>query len=392
MMAKTILNIVSQEITLEIPQASTFASGAKGDKGEDGSLIQVKVNGSNLSTPADITSLNFSGDGVSGNDNSGAVSVEFVYSGLYKGEWDMSSGTSGPAVAVQDFNCTHTATTFTPSNSLSGTGPVYLAATSSSGQIEKTTVGTTRSASLTCPAYNVSDTIGIVGLLVCNSAVTAEDLLAIFTSATPTNAVWFTGFTRSQADGTVILSQCDNNVATGIDSLSSVTGDKVIVNVAPNGDTSLTIGTSTISGASLNIGSIPAGQYLKLFTFAISSSATTVFQAGSVTFNFSETSSGRTGFIDKVNAPIPAGTLDNDWFYVPKNKGGYFNGITTRGDEYVKLISQKTKLIIIPQPKDQQSYPTYIQSTTPTDTGAWAWWELSDDNTAVVGFAINLPG
>ena len=54
-----------------------------------------------------------------------------------------------------------------------------------------------------------------------------------------------------------------------------------------------------------------------------------------------------TGF---VNATLPVGALDNDWYEV--SAGGYFHGKTTRAGQFVKLISGKTNLIVVDKPAD----------------------------------------
>ena len=58
-----------------------------------------------------------------------------------------------------------------------------------------------------------------------------------------------------------------------------------------------------------------------------------------------------TGFMVVVDATLPTGALDNDWYEV--SAGGYFHGKTTRAGQFVKLIRGKTDLIVVDKPADQ---------------------------------------
>ena len=55
-----------------------------------------------------------------------------------------------------------------------------------------------------------------------------------------------------------------------------------------------------------------------------------------------------TGFMVVVDATLPTGALDNDWYEV--SAGGYFHGKTTRAGQFVKLIRGKTDLIVVDDP------------------------------------------
>ncbi len=350
-MAKTILNIVSQEITLEIPQASTFASGAKGDAGQDGSLIQVKENGVNLSSPANIKSLNFTGDGISGTDSSGDVSVDIAYSGQYKGEWDMSSGVFVPAAPSASQAATYTPTTMTPDGTIPGVGIPYIAGVETSAL----TIGTNvMQASMPMPAYTPGDTVNLHYLVLCNSSATISDVRDFIAGNTPANptyaaiAVEASGVLAYPYAGLVIY---NSGTITGGNAGAVVAGDVSYLRLDPTtNDITLQVGSTTVGPFTLDVGSFPPGDTIKLMVLTQSASSTVVFAASTVSFNLSDTTGGRSGFGTITNATLPVGALDNDWYEV--SAGGYFHGKTTRAGQYVKLISGKTNLIIVDTPAD----------------------------------------
>ena len=69
-----------------------------------------------------------------------------------------------------------------------------------------------------------------------------------------------------------------------------------------------------------------------------------------------------TGFMAVVDATLPTGALDNDWYEV--SAGGYFHGKTTRAGQFVKLIRGKTDLIVVDKPADPGT--TAVEAVTVT--------------------------
>lgn len=315
-----------------------------------GGVVQYQVNGSNVGTPAAIRTLNFTGDGISGSASGDTATVYAAYSGVFRPDpWDMSSGTSGPAAPAIDYQAAHTSTTITPAGTLSGAGPLYWSAVESR-TIALTGSGT-GSASMIVPAHGGGDTVLVAVLALVNTGATQQDIEDIINGQSPTNATWLSALDVNLAGPAFALGH-NNNGTSGTDASGSCSvGQTVYYDFdLSNGHASVTIGGTLYGPSVLDIGSIPAGQGLKLVAGLISTSASVVFGAGHLTVNFAETAGGRTAFSITHDADLPVGALDNDWYRV--SVGGYFHGTTTTEGQTVKLISGKTDLIVVPKVQD----------------------------------------
>ena len=128
-----------------------------------------------------------------------------------------------------------------------------------------------------------------------------------------------------------------------------VAGDVSYLRLDPTtNDITLQVGSTTVGPFTLDVGSFPPGDTIKLMVLTQSASSTVVFAASTVSFNLSDTTGGRSGFGTITNATLPVGALDNDWYEV--SAGGYFHGKTTRAGQFVKLIRGKTDLIVVDDP------------------------------------------
>jgi len=325
-----------------------------------GGVVQYQANGVNVGTPATIKALNFTGDGVSGSASGDTASIAFTYSGQYKGAWDMSSGTAGPAAPATDYQATHTGTTITPAAHLTS-GQPFAFATATSARIPILTSGTAQ-ASIINPGYVSGDTIYTTSLFIANSAITAQGI-ETFLNGTPVSGVWLAGVSIAGFLGKVQLFDWNDGAGDSPAFVDTAHGDTLLLNLDyATGAVTLTIGSNTYGPATLNLGDIPAGQGLHLIAGVISTSADVVFDAGHISVNFSDTSGGGAGFRFAVDATLPVGALDNDWYEV--SGGGYFKGKTTRAGQFAKLISGKTNLIVVPKPADPGT--SAVESVTVT--------------------------
>ena len=265
------------------------------------------------------------------------------YGGQFRGPWNMSSGTAGPAAPANDYHATHTATTVTPSATLTGSGPRYLAA-ASSPLIPLLSSGIA-SATLTQPDYAAGDTIYATTLLITNSSATASDIESLF-SGPPPSGLYLAYIALSPYAAAAALGSVNDGTPSSESGASAAAGVVVhaIIDYA-TGVVSAAVGSGPVFGTTnLDLAAIAAkGDGLRLWAGVLSTSSSVVFGAGHIALSFS-------GFTALTDATLPVGALDNDWYEV--SAGGYFHGKTTRAGQFVKLISGKTNLIVVDKPAD----------------------------------------
>ena len=289
-------------------------------------------------------------DGISKTLENVEIGAGNPYSGVFKGSWDMSSGSSGPAAPLNDYQATHTATTVTPSATLGGTGPRYLAA-SSSPLIPLLSSGIA-SATITQPAYAAGDTIYATVLLITSSSVTASDIESLFSGLRP-SGLYLAYIALSPYAAAAGLGSVNDGTPSSESGASAAASTVVHATLDyATGVVSAAVGSGPVFGTTnLDLAAIAAkGDGLRLWAGVISTAAAVVFDAGHISVNFSDTSGGGTGFQFAIDATEPVGALDNDWYEV--STGGYFHGKTTRAGQFVKLIRGKTDLIVVDKPAD----------------------------------------
>ena len=278
------------------------------------------------------------------------------YGGQFRGTWDMSSGSTGPAAPLNDYQATHTATTVTPSATLTGSGTRYLAA-SSSPLIPLLSSGIA-SATITQPAYAAGDTIYATMLLITSSSVTASDIESLFSGLPPPSGLYLAYIALSPYAAAAALGSVNDGTPSSESGASAAAG--VVVHATldyATGVVSAAVGSDPVFGTTnLDLAAIAAnGDGLRLWAGVLSTSSSVVFGAGNIALSFS-------GFSAVTDATLPTGALDNDWYRV--SVGGYFHGKTTRAGQYVKLISSKTNLIIVDKPADPGT--TAVEAVTVT--------------------------
>jgi len=273
------------------------------------------------------------------------------YGGQFRGTWDMSSGVFVPAAPSASQAATYTPTTMTPDGTIPGVGMPYIAGVETSAL----TIGTNvMQASMPMPAYTPGDTVNLHYLVLCNSSATISDVRDVVAGNTPANPTY--AAIAVEASGVlaypfVSLVIYNNGATTGGNAGAVVAGDVSYLRLDPTtNDITLQVGSTTVGPFTLDVGSFPPGDTIKLMVLTQSASSTVVFAASTVSFNLSDTTGGRSGFGTITNATLPVGALDNDWYEV--SAGGYFHGKTTRAGQFVKLIRGKTDLIVVDKPAD----------------------------------------
>ena len=253
----------------------------------------------------------------------------------------MSSGSSGPAAPLNDYQATHTATTVTPSATLTGSGTRYLAA-SSSPLIPLLSSGIA-SATITQPAYAAGDTIYATVLLITSSSVTASDIESLFSGLPPPSGLYLAYIALSPYAAAAGLGSVNDGTPSSESGASAAASTVVHATLDyATGVVSAAVGSDPVFGTTnLDLAAIAAkGDGLRLWAGVISTAAAVVFDAGHIALSFS-------GFTALTDATLPVGALDNDWYRV--SVGGYFHGTTTTEGQTVKLISGKTDLIVVPK-------------------------------------------
>lgn len=217
------------------------------------------------------------------------------YGGQFRDTWNMSSGTSGPAAPATDYQATHTGTTITPDSHLTGAGGFKLAA-ASSGIIPILTSGTAQ-ANIVNPGYVSGDTIYSVLLILANSSATAADIESLVNGTAP-SGMWSAVIAAVPFAYVASFTAVNNTVPSPGGYGSTAQGDtlKLSLNYV-TGAVTMTIGASSYTPATLNLADIPAGQGLRLWAGVLSTAADVVFDAGSVTVNFSDTSDPPAPFV-----------------------------------------------------------------------------------------------
>ena len=271
------------------------------------------------------------------------------YGGQFRGTWNMSSGVYAPAAPSASQAATYTPTTMTPDGTIPGVGIPYIAGVETSAL----TIGTNvMQASMPMPAYTPGDTVNLHYLVLCNSSATISDVRDVVAGNTPANptyaaiAVEASGVLAYPFASLVIY---NSGTITGGNAGAVVAGDVSYLRLDPTtNDITLQVGSTTVGPFTLDVGSFPPGDTIKLMVLTQSASSTVVFAASTVSFNLSDTTGGQSGFGTITNATLPVGALDNDWYEV--SAGGYFHGKTTRAGQFVKLIRGKTDLIVVDDP------------------------------------------
>ena len=293
-------------------------------------------------------------DGISKTLENVEIGAGNPYSGVFKGSWDMSSGISGPAAPSASQAATYTPTTMTPDGTIPGVGIPYIAGVETSALPIGTNV---MQASMPMPAYTPGDTVNLHYLVLCNSSATISDVRDVVAGNTPANPTY--AAIAVEASGVlaypfVSLVIYNSGTFTGGLVGAVVAGDVSYLRLDPTtNDITLQVGSTTVGPFTLDVGSFPPGDTIKLMVLTQSASSTVVFAASTVSFNLSDTTGGRSGFGTITNATLPVGALDNDWYEV--SAGGYFHGKTTRAGQFVKLIRGKTDLIIVDKPADPRT-------------------------------------
>ena len=302
-------------------------------------------------------------DGISKTLENVEIGAGNPYSGVFKGSWDMSSGISGPAAPSASQAATYTPTTMTPDGTIPGVGMPYIAGVETSAL----TIGTNvMQASMPMPAYTPGDTVNLHYLVLCNSSATISDVRDVVAGNTPANPTY--AAIAVEASGVlaypfISLLIYNNGATTGGLVGAVVAGDVSYLRLDPTtNDITLQVGSTTVGPFTLDVGSFPPGDTIKLMVLTQSASSTVVFAASTVSFNLSDTTGGQSGFGTITNATLPVGALDNDWYEV--SAGGYFHGKTTLAGQFVKLISGKTNLIIVDKPTDPGT--SAVESVTVT--------------------------
>ena len=290
-------------------------------------------------------------DGISKTLENVEIGVGNPYSGQFRGTWDMSSGVFVPAVPSASQAATYTPTTMTPDGTIPGVDIPYIAGVETSALPIGTNV---MQASMPMPAYTPGDTVNSHYLVLCNSSATISDVRDVVAGNTPANPTY--AAIAVEASGVlaypfVSLVIYNNGATTGGNAGAVVAGDVSYLRLDPTtNDITLQVGSTTVGPFTLDVGSFPPGDTIKLMVLTQSASSTVVFAASTVSFNLSDTTGGRSGFGTITNATLPVGALDNDWYEV--SAGGYFHGKTTRAGQFVKLIRGKTDLIVVDKPAD----------------------------------------
>ena len=335
-------------------QLSVYPDGFNNTVVTTGYATQFQVNGEDVGTPDLVETLNIDMPGATKTDPdiTGAASVHLPYSGQFRDTWDMSSGSTGPAAPLNDYQATHTGTTITPDPHL--VSPYYVKLSAAySDPIQLQSSGTAQ-ASIVVPDYTVGDNLMYVIMAVTNSSATAEDLEASIDGSQPANPIWTSFLLINPAYQQFILGHNNNDDYTsGVDTGGAInSGDTAYMDFDfSTGNINVVVNGTTYGPSHLDLSGFPPGDGIKLFAGMVFSAANTVFAAGNISVNFSDTTGGGTGFSIAHDATLPTGALDNDWYEV--SAGGYFHGKTTRAGQFVKLIRGKTDLIVADKPADQ---------------------------------------
>ena len=264
----------------------------------------------------------------------------------------MSSGSTGPAAPLNDYQATHTGTTITPDASLTYGGPSFWPSTATSNRIPVTTGS--QSASVTRSNYVSGDTVSFEYIMLANSSASPHTFSDVLQGVALTVPTYFVLVGFSRASGLMIAYAMNNDSPAMIALSASSVGD--VASIEFDGTTATIKLNGTTKGTfTPDIGSFPAGDDLRLYGGTLSTAASVVFSEGRATVDFS-------GYSVATDATLPVGALDNDWYEV--SAGGYFHGKTTRAGQFVKLIRGKTDLIVVDKPADPGT--TAVEAVTVT--------------------------
>lgn len=250
------------------------------------------------------------------------------YGGQYRGPWDMSSGTSGPAV-----DDAYRAT-------ISASGDTYAIAPLTPAETVISATSTLPYGGGWCTVNNEYDLVsgtryytmfGFVQENVSAADITApttnNPCLAVLISVAADNSYGAFIYAGDPNDGyTTTITDNQPHPTGGVAEFQcTLDGSDYVISCRFGG-----VASEVLRYPSAGIGSmkpIVARYYFGASTLPITGMTT--------------------GF---VNATLPVGALDNDWYEV--SAGGYFHGKTTRAGQFVKLISGKTNLIVVDKPAD----------------------------------------
>ena len=227
-------------------------------------------------------------DGISKTLENVEIGAGNPYSGQFRGTWDMSSGSTGPAAPLNDYQATHTATTVTPSATLTGSGTRYLAA-SSSPLIPLLSSGIA-SATITQPAYAAGDTIYATVLLITSSSVTASDIESLFSGLPPPSGLYLAYIALSPYAAAAALGSVNDGTPSSESGASAAASTVVHATLDyATGVVSAAVGSDPAFGTTnLDLAAIAAnGDGLRLWAGVLSTSSSVVFGAGNIALSFS---------------------------------------------------------------------------------------------------------
>lgn len=248
------------------------------------------------------------------------------YGGQYRGTWDMSSGTSGPAV-----DDAYRAT-------ISASGDTYAIAPLTPAETVISATSTLPYGGGWCAVNNEYDLVSGTRYYTMFGFV-QENVSAADITAPPTN---------NPCLSVLIVTATDNSYGAFIYAGDPNDGyTTTITDNQPHPTGGVAEFQCTLDGSdyviSCRFGGV-ASEVLRYPSAGIGAMKPIVarYYFGASTLPITGMT---TGF---VNATLPDGALDNDWYEV--SAGGYFHGKWTRTGQYVKLISGKTNLIIVDDP------------------------------------------
>lgn len=269
-------------------------------------------------------------DGISKTLENVEIGAGNPYSGVFKGSWNMSSGTYGPAAPATDYQTTHTATTVTPDSHLTSSPALKLAAAAS--EYIPILGSGTASASIINPGLSGGDTVFVAVLYLVNSAVTAQHIEQILNGTTPAE-VWFAGAAITTAYDGVQFAACNDSVVSYGDFAPVFAAESIgiEINYATGQITTSANGIPTGTPLTLNLSEIPTGQGLRLISGVMSVSADVMFSAGSLAVNFSDT----TDVIPSVGLPVDdlfdfsADLVGGTYTLTPSPYGAVYHAVAT---------------------------------------------------------------
>ena len=308
-------------------QLSVYPDGFNNTVVTTGYATQFQVNGEDVGTPDLVETLNIDMPGATKTDPdiTGAASVHLPYSGQFRGTWDMSSGSTGPAAPASDYQATHTGTTITPDSHLTSSGTMYIAG-SQSPTIPLLTSGVAQ-ASITKSPYTAGDNIFGYYLFLSDANLTLEQLEAAGNGAPlPAGTRFISIAINHGGSQSATISAYNNGITGSANATGFTSGNAYLRYDYATGDAVM-----VINGISYGPVNLPFVSGMKLTAVIHCTSPDVVFGAGHISVNFSDT----TDVIPSAGLPVDdlfdfsADLVGGTYTLTPSPYGAVYHAVAT---------------------------------------------------------------